>query len=457
MDKTELLRSMPQINILLNHPVIQSCKLYTQTLLTDCAREVVDTLRNAILKGEVTEASTIDSIAHSVIALAEKYSQKSLRPVINCTGVVLHTNLGRAPLGSGIAKAISEVCEGYSTLEYDTTAGGRGSRHSHVEALITSLSGAEAAIAVNNNAAAVMLALSALTEGGEVVVSRGELVEIGGSFRVPDIMRLSGAHLKEVGTTNKTKPSDYSAAVTENTAAFLKIHTSNFKVIGFTEEVSVEDMAKVADSRFPVIHDLGSGSFYDPSVYGIADEPWVAQSIKQGADVVTFSGDKLLGGPQAGIIAGKKKYIDIIKKHPLARAVRIDKLSLAALEETLRLYLYGDRQQIPTVAMLSMTADKTRERSEKLAEMIKQDGITTSIVPISGEVGGGSVPGQQLDGYSLCVEVEGLSAAALEKRLRMSTPPVIVRIHKDKVIIDPRTVPDDSFSLLAEIVLQTRD
>jgi len=365
----------------------------------------------------------------------------------------LHTNLGRAPLAPQAVEAVCAVASGYSTLEYDAEQGARGSRHSHVSGLLTRLTGGEAALVVNNNAAAVLLMLASLAGGQEVIVSRGELVEIGGSFRIPEVMEQSGCTLREVGATNRTRISDYEKAIhPEKTGALLKAHTSNYKIMGFTQEVSPRELAALgAEHGLPFLYDLGSGPLLPLTPFGIADEPHVAECISAGADVVCFSGDKLLGGPQAGIIVGKSTYIDKMKNHPLARALRIDKLTLAALEATLRLYLDPELAavQIPTLRMLSATPQSLIEAARRLAALLRSAGDQVALLEDAGQIGGGSAPTQLLPGTVIAVTPRTVSLTELERRLRCCQPAIIARIAKERLLIDPRTIDEADFEYLA--------
>ena len=397
---SQLLRKIPKVDELLRLPELSelSCP---HTVLTESVRETIDRVRQQILSGEQPSLEA-EQLCRQVLALVHKKTTMSLRPVINATGIVLHTNLGRARLSDAAVEAIHSVAQDYNTLEYNLEKGSRGSRYSHVEKLIAKLTGTEAAMVVNNNAAAVMLGLSTMTKGKEVITSRGELVEIGGAFRVPEIMQQSGGTLVEVGTTNKTHLSDYQNAITENTGALLKVHTSNFKIMGFCEEVSLEEMVELGHQHnIPVIYDLGSGAMVRLSDYGIQDEPNVLDSVKSGADIISFSGDKLLGGPQAGIIIGRREYIEAMKKNPLTRAFRIDKLTLAALEATLREYL--DPQEVihlnPTLRMITATMDDLVPMGQQLLEALQKvcDGsYRVTLTEDFGQVGGGSGPTQMI-------------------------------------------------------------
>jgi L-seryl-tRNA(Ser) seleniumtransferase len=381
--------------------------------------------------------------------------QPQLRRVINATGVVIHTNLGRSPLHPSALQHMMDVARNYSNLEYDLDLGERGSRYSHVEGILCRLSGAESAMVVNNNAGAVLLALNTLAEVKEVIVSRGELVEIGGAFRIPDVMKRSGALLREVGTTNRTYISDYQKAIGPQTALLLKVHTSNFRVMGFTSDTSLQELVQLGRQyHLPVMNDLGSGCFLDLTQYGLEKEPTVQEAIKTDVDVVTFSGDKLLGGPQAGIILGKKNFLDQIKINPLTRALRIDKLTLAALESTLLLYLDEERamEEIPTLQMLKVDLSILKKRGrrllKRLSETIKKRTEIALREDIS-QVGGGALPLQELPTIVLALKPIDFSVNSLEESLRKVEPPIISRISKDELILDMRTVFDEEIPLLA--------
>lgn len=443
-----LLQQLPKMDVLLTHPALVAAQeeLPYHTL-KEAARAELDGLRRAILDGACSVLPGLDDLAAATAARARVACRPHLRAVINGTGVVLHTNLGRAPLGEEAARAVYEAARGYSNLEYDVAAGKRGSRFSHVEPLICTLTGAEAALAVNNNAAAVFLMLSALAAGKKVAISRGELVEIGGSFRVPEIMARSGAHLIEVGTTNKTHLSDYRRAIEEQGAEILlKVHTSNFKLIGFTEEVSIGDLVALGREKgIPVFHDLGSGALYDDPVLGVPEGPTVEESVRAGADVVCFSGDKLLGGPQAGIAIGRRAYIERMKRDQFARVVRIDKLTLAALEATLRAYrdrAYAART-VPTLAMLGAKPEaleqEARTRTEELAGRFG-DRCTFAAAPDHGEVGGGSLPGVPLPTWVVELSPHGLTVSALEEALRAWETPIVGRVSRNRYLLDVRTL-----------------
>ena len=461
--KKELLRSLPKIDeVLMDEGISALMERIPRETVVDAVRDSVETIRADILAGKITEPSEmkLDTIIDRINHTANKMDIKSLRPVINATGVVLHTNLGRANLSDKAVEQVVSAARSYSTLEYDPEKGTRGSRHIHVENIIKKITGAEAAMAVNNNAAATMLVMAAVGRGRGMIVSRGELVEIGGSFRIPDIMKESGSVLVEVGTTNKTRISDYESHINENTAALLKVHTSNYRVIGFTEDVSVKALRELGDKYdLPVIYDMGSGLMTDLSEWGI-HEPVVKDSLKDGADVILFSGDKLLGGPQAGIIAGKKEYIDRMKSHPLARVVRVDKMTIAALEATLSEYADRDRalNEIPVLRMITKSREDLQAECLLLKGMLDEitdpeDGsvaYSARVVDDDGVVGGGSAPDSRLKNIVLAVDHGKLSPDHIEEALRKGEPPVIARIKNDSVIIDVRTVNKSEYDIIAE-------
>ncbi len=458
--KQEMLRSIPKVDeVLQDQRLFQFLETEPRPLVLDAARAVIDELRERVLaweEGQPPIDFSLSAVAERAACRAEKTCKKSFRRVINATGVILHTNLGRSLLSERVCRSVAETSGGYSTLEYDLKSGSRGSRHSHMEKLITRLTGAEAGMVVNNNAAGVLLCLSALAAGKEVIVSRGELVEIGGSFRIPDIMSLGGARLREVGTTNKTKIEDYRKALSEETGVIMKVHTSNYRILGFTAEASMEDMAELAHGAgLPFIFNMGSGLMVDLRSFGV-DEPLPSAALAAGADLVLFSGDKLLGGPQAGIVAGKKKYVDLMKKHPLARVVRVGKMTLAAMEETLRIYLEPEKamREVPILSMISVPADELRGKAERLLQMIREqsDAFELSVVPSEGQIGGGSTPNLVLQGYAVALRSPKLSPDQIEKRMRAYRTPVIVRIFKDQVYLDMRTVQEKELPEVAAAV-----
>lgn len=459
MDKINRYACIPKIDRLMEaenvKPLIEKYG-YTPTLWA--AREVEDRIRREIDMDSVDGVmDLIFSIPEKMEALLRHKGQEEMCRVINATGVVLHTNLGRAPISKKVMERVSNMMTGFTNLEYRLCEGSRGSRYEHFEEMLCRLTGAEAAIAVNNNAAAVLLMLTALTAGREVIVSRGELVEIGGKFRVPEVMEQSGARLVEVGTTNRTYPEDYEKAIGEATGAVLKVHTSNYKIIGFTHEASVWELSKITrESGIPLLVDLGSGNLVDFRDYGIPWEITVRDIIRKGADLVTFSGDKLLGGPQAGILAGKKELIDKISRHPLMRAVRIDKFTAAAMGETLRLYLYGKAwEEIPVLEMLARDERMMTDMADRLMEAVtitEEEGISLKKVRSNTMVGGGSMPEETLPGIAVAVTSEKLSPDEICKILRESEPPVVGRIVNESVYLEMRTVFPEEIPVLAEII-----
>lgn len=449
ISREDILRSLPSIDELLRSETGTSLlPLAGPTHLTALARTAVNHLRNEIRDGDIISSGDLLSAAE--VRLSELWNtgkSSSVQRVINATGVIIHTNLGRAPYSAAARRAIAEVASGYCTLEYDLETGNRGRRGSHAEAMITELTGAEAAVIVNNCAAAAFLVLSVFASGGEVIVSRGELVEIGGDFRVPDVLVQSGATLREVGTTNRTKTADYEKAINENSSMMLRVHPSNYRIVGFTSMPTVADLSAIAKKHDVLLYeDIGSGVLIDLSKYGLADEPVVADSIRNGADIVTFSGDKLLGGPQSGIIAGRREVIERIRRHPLYRALRVDKLAYAALEATLSSYRRKMAlQEIPVLRMLSATKDEIATRTAEFLERLRSrlgdiSNLKFEISDGRSAVGGGAAPMVQPETIVLTIEYVGLSANELAAKLRSSTPPVIARIEDEKIVLDLRTV-----------------
>lgn len=457
MGKETLLRQLPSVDeVLKGHYGLEWLKHYPKRYILRAVRDLLAVKREAILKGDQPDTG-IEVLAIEIEMKLKTLSSMKLREVINATGVVIHTNLGRAPLAEKVIDNIVSVARGYSNLEYSLDRGRRGRRHDHVEAIIRDITGAEDAIAVNNNAAAVLLCLSALAKGKEVIVSRGELVEIGGSFRIPDVMADSGAILREVGTTNKTHLSDYEKGIDVDTGLLLKIHQSNYKIVGFTEEVSIEELVSLGKSRgVPVIFDLGSGCLIDLSPYGIEGEPTVQEVLKSGVDIVTFSGDKLLGGPQAGIIAGKKSFIERIASHPLARAVRIDKLTLSALEATFMEYADSENaiENIPTLSALLQREGEVKRRADKILRLLRKNvrNIEAVVESDKSHVGGGSLPETYLPTYVVAIQSEDVPTSSIEERLRQAQIPVIARIREDRVILDARTVRNSEVNALVTSV-----
>jgi L-seryl-tRNA(Ser) seleniumtransferase len=452
---------LPQIEYLLTQPSIDEVvKRFSRLETVDALRKVVGKLRNELLADNDAELPSFSSLefATEVAETIKCERAPSMKSVVNATGILIHTNLGRAPMASEAVEAMQLAAAAPSNLEFDLKRGTRGSRHDHVEALICELTGAEAAVVVNNCAAAVLLSLMATSAGRTVVASRGELIEIGGSFRLPDVIVQSGATLREVGATNKTRLSDYEAAIDDNTAVLLKSHTSNFKIVGFTSSPDRRDLAHLAkDQNVILMEDLGSGVLIDLSPYGLVDEPVVGDILKAGVDLVMFSGDKLLGGPQAGIIAGRRDIIATLKSHPLMRAVRIDKLSLAGLEATLRLYRapFDPIPKIPVLQMLSEPIESVKKRAEDLVDTLNGLGVKAVAVQESvAFVGGGTLPEQDLESFAVSLCLPDLSSDALTALLRESETPVIGRIEREHVLLDMRTVRETELPMIVDAMQQ---
>jgi len=463
-EKNTLLRQIPSVDQVLGQESLRSIlNHYPRQMVVDAVRKVLDRQRKQVLTGKLVTISH-QEILSQITAEVKKKGENQLKPVINATGVVVHTNLGRSLLAQKAIEHLVEVAQRYNNLEYDLNQGKRGSRYSHVEALLCELTGAEAAMVVNNNAGAVFLTLNTLAYGKKVIVSRGELIEIGGSFRIPDVMARSGAILTEVGTTNRTHIYDYEQAIDEQTALIMKVHKSNYKIIGFTKEVGLKKLVTLGQKyNLPVIEDLGSGNFVDLTKYGLEKEPLVQKSIADGADIVSFSGDKLLGGPQAGIILGKRKFIEPIKKNPLNRALRIDKLTLAGLESTLR--LYQDEKQalkeIPTLHLLTLSPAYLRQQAMRLKRLL-QNSFDEKILGVEikrsvSKVGGGALPGQELPTFVVAIKPIQISVLELEQRLRVARPPLVARIEEDFLCLDVRTIQNDELKLIPQIIKQTLD
>ena len=459
IDKQALFRKIPAVDQLLSHRDIEHAfSNHPRSLVLKAIHLVLDDLRTGIKNGQVAEDGAIpemETVALRVIKRLEIVAMPSLRHCVNATGVIVHTNLGRSILPEKALERFRSIGGGYSNLEYDLAEGKRGSRFVHVEEILKELTGAEAAMVVNNNAAAVLIALETLAKGREVVVSRGQLVEIGGSFRIPDVMAKSGAKMIEVGTTNKTHPRDYEDAIGPDTALLLKVHTSNYQVVGFTEEVPLETLVELGSRRgIPVMEDLGSGCLVDFSTYGLIKEPTVQETIERGVGLVTFSGDKLLGGPQAGIILGRADLVDLIRKNQLARALRIDKLTLVALEETLKLYRERETvaQSIPTLRMISQPYTSIRKKANRLFRLVKgveTDGYAIELVDGFSKVGGGALPLQELPSRLLSLVPKRLSPQDMERRLRSYSPPIIGRLEKERFLLDLRTIQEEEMQIVA--------
>jgi L-seryl-tRNA(Ser) seleniumtransferase len=459
-EKQKLLSGLPAVDELLKSPSgLQWLEGFPRRIVVEAVRTVVAARREAILGGKAADLS-LEAIDGDIQEQLRILSSFSLRRVINATGIVIHTNLGRSVLSERILENVVNAAGGYSTLEYDLAAGRRGQRHTHTQRLLSEITGAEDALIVNNNAAAVLLCLNSLAKGREVIVSRGELVEIGGSFRVPDVMSASGACLREVGTTNKTHLHDYSNAVNENTALLLKVHQSNYRIVGFTRDVKIGELLDLGRQHdLPVMYDLGSGCLIDLRPYGIHDEPSVHELLKTGVDILTFSGDKLLGGPQGGLIVGRKKYLDKIRKNPIARAVRVDKFTIAAFEATFMEYLDPEnaKRAIPTLQMLLQSPEEVRARARKIASglrrLIVQEKI--EVVRDASKAGGGSLPAAEFETFAVSIRPAALSVNELDERLRSCSPPVIARIRENALLLDARTVRNHEVQPLVKAVVSS--
>ena len=448
------LRRLPSVDSLLQEPQTQSMLVdFGRPLVVEALRAALDEARELLLSAAVNQTpSAAELINNARTGMAELLAP-TLNPVINATGVIVHTNLGRAPLSREALEAVKTVAPSYSTLEYDPVNGVRGSRTVHAEGLLTRITGADAALVVNNNAAGVLLMLTALCRGQEVIISRGQLVEIGGGFRVPDVMAQSGGVLIEVGTTNRTHLRDYENAINENTAAILVAHPSNYRVIGFTSEPSLAELADVAHAHnIPLLYDQGSGALLDVTLYGLEAEPTVSDGLSAGADIIAFSGDKLLGGPQAGLLCGRADLISELKQHPLARAIRADKLCLAALSATLLHYIRAEAQrEVPVWQMIARSLGSIAAEAEQWTTKLQEQGIETALINGRSRVGGGSLPGTSLP--TKLVAITNDDAESLAFRLRMADTPIIARIQDDRVLLDPRTVlPDQGAALLRTLL-----
>lgn len=449
----ELLSKIPSINkILLTEELKQLLEEYPEIFVKDIVKKEAEDIKNDILMSSIKEVPSMEEIVERVSFQVKKKDRLSLRRVINATGTILHTNLGRSLLSEHVKENLTEIAFNYSNLEFNIDEKARGSRYTHLIDIIKRLTGAEDVLVVNNNAAAVLLTLNTLTKGKEIVVSRGELVEIGGAFRIPEIIKLSGGISCEIGTTNKTHLKDYENAINENTGVLLKVHTSNYKISGFTKAVTYEEVAALAHERGLIaVNDLGSGQFVDFRPYGLPYEPTVKEVLDSGMDIVTFSGDKLLGGPQAGIIVGKKKYIEEMKKNQLTRALRVDKMTIATLEATLKLYLDEKTalEEIPTLNMISASIEKLREKAKKFTEIIKKSRFVAEIIEDKAEVGGGSYPGSQLESIAVKLTHREKTSTEIEKFLLSEDIPIITRIKENSIILDMRTLRENEFELVA--------
>jgi L-seryl-tRNA(Ser) seleniumtransferase len=447
---SSLLRQIPAVDELLNRQSLRELEgRVGHRLVVEATRKVLQSLRERISRGSLANLSA-ECLEEEILQEAE--TGLSLQPVINATGVILHTNLGRAPLAPEALAHLVQAAAGYSNLEYDLERGERGQRDVHTDLLLSRLLGAERALVVNNNAAAVFLALNTLAEGSEVIVSRGELIEIGGSFRIPDVCVKSGAVLREVGTTNRTRAGDYAAAINERTRVLLRVHPSNFRILGFTERPRLEELVELArQHRLLLMEDLGSGCMVDLTPCGVRDERPASVSLQAGADVVTFSGDKLLGGPQAGILVGKREPLERVRRNPLFRALRVDKLTIAALEATVSLYLQGRLDAIPALRMIRLSKEEIAMRAGRLAKSLSaRPGFTAVLRDGESVIGGGSTPGQTLATSLIAIRHSQRSAAKLEEMLRRQKPAILGRVEQDEFIIDLRTVGEDQDDKIAQ-------
>jgi L-seryl-tRNA(Ser) seleniumtransferase len=458
-----ILRRIPSLDALLREPAAEALvREYGHQAVAGAGRSVLDEVRAEILPKDADETLPDLSPAALIDRLKDHLCRKfrpSLGPAINATGIIMHSGLGRAVLSGDASDALLAVAHGYSTLALDLETGRRTSRDRHVEGLLRELTGAEAATVANNNAAATVLVLNTLARGKEVIVSRGQLVEIGGSFRMPDVMRMSGAVLREVGTTNKTHLRDYEEAIGEATGAILRVHHSNYRIVGFAEEPGIEELVELGRRKgVPVVDDLGSGALVDLKEYGLATEPLVQDSVRAGADIACFSGDKLIGGPQSGIIVGKAEWVQKIKKNPLARAFRCGKLSLAALESTLKLFLMPEnlKARHPIYRMLSSTPEELGRRAKKVAANLRKSlpsDVAVTVEDSGSQVGSGAVPVETIPTKVLAVTAPALSADALAAKLRRLSPPIFARISKDAVLLDFRTIQPDEDSLVERALI----
>ena len=461
MDKGKLLNSIPKVDDILNSIEINDIqRTIPRTIVVESVRAALSEVREKILTSNEDQLRSYEIIVEEIIEIAAgkaiKSNENHLKRLINATGVIIHTNLGRSPLCKKAVEAVNEISKNYSNLEYNLESGERGSRYSHVEYIITRITGAEAAMVVNNNAAAVLLVLSTLCRGKEAIVSRGELVEIGGSFRIPEVMEQSGAKLVEVGATNRTHLYDYENAINQSTGVLLKVHTSNYRILGFTEAVSRKELVSLGNkNNIPVLEDIGSGNFIDLTKYGIEYEPTVQEAVNSGIDVVTFSGDKMLGGPQAGIIVGNKKYIDLMKKNPLTRALRIDKMTLAALEATMKEYIEEENaiKNIPSLRMIVVSKEELKSKAKRMMRLFNseiKEKATINIIEEFSQIGGGAMPLEYLPTYAITVKPTYISVNTLGKRLRDFKVPIIARIYKDSLLFDARTIEPDDFQLIRD-------
>lgn len=448
--KNELFRQLPKVDILMKNTLLKDLSLTLDyNSFYEIVTKVIDSFRSKIKNSEI-KSFTEEEIIKDIISLAKKSEERNFKNVVNGTGVILHTNLGRSIFNERVAEKLKAIVTGYSNLEFDLSTGGRGSRYQLLEEIICKVTGAEGAMLVNNNAAAVILCLNEFAKNKKTIVSRGELVEIGGSFRIPEIMELSGTILKEVGTTNKTNIRDYERAIEEDTGVLLKVHTSNYKIIGFTDSVNKNEIAQLGkENNIITIDDIGSGVLIDYEKYGLSKEPTVQESLKSGIDIVTFSGDKMLGGAQCGIIVGKKELIERLKKNPFTRAFRVDKMSIAVMEEIFRYYLDEKKaiNEIPVLKMITEKLEKTNIRAEKLRELLKERGIETRVIKTEALVGGGAMPDEKIRSYGIAFKND---IHSLEERFRKCEIPIIGRTKENMFILDLKTIREEEFQYIVE-------
>jgi L-seryl-tRNA(Ser) seleniumtransferase len=450
----DLYKDIPKIDNLIDNTKIKiRIEKYGRNFVLNIIREHLDSIRKNI-KNNIISRIDEDEIINTLVYKIDSENKNKFKKVVNGTGVIIHTNLGRSIFSEEVSKKICQNLSSYTNLEYNLNKGERGHRYDHITDIIQKVTGSEDAVVVNNNAAAVLITLKTIAEGKEVIVSRGELVEIGGSFRIPDVIRESGCILKEVGTTNKTHLKDYENAITENTGAIIKIHTSNYKIVGFSKSVETEELKNLSSKyNIPLIEDLGSGMLLDLSTYGLSKEPTVQEALNKGIDIVTFSGDKLLGGPQCGVIVGAKKYIKNIKTNQLLRALRVDKFTIMALEYTFKSYLNPKtlNSKIPTIRMITEGVNDVKKRAEKLAaelNKINSDKIHINIKKCSSKVGGGAYPLDKIKSYGLEIEIEGLTEGKIEEYLRNNEVPIIIRIEEGKAFLDCKTILEKDYVIL---------
>lgn len=459
--RNSLLRNIPSVDEVLNcHQVKELYPAYSRDTVRYAVQHILQNRRDRLLRQKHADKIDIDEIksvpSDLIVSFICKMKELSLKRVINASGIIIHTNIGRAPLSDEAINAVVKAAKYYTNLEFDLSTGNRGKRYSHVTGLLQKITHAESGLVVNNNAAAVLLCLSTFAKGYEVIISRGELIEIGGSFRIPEIMAQSGATLVEVGSTNRTHPDDYINAINQNTRLILKVHTSNYRVVGFTSEVSLTKLSEItAKHQLPLLYDMGSGNFMPAQMLGLKNEPTVQEVISSGADLLTFSGDKLLAGPQSGIIVGKKQFIDCLERNPLTRALRVDKMTLAALEATLKAYAPGlqNPDSLPVLQMLMTPPDELKAHAEKLSANLIQKcpSIKLEILKDASQVGGGAYPLHDLPTYTVVIDPAPLTASQFAQQMRNLEIPIIARIKNDRILLDVRTLRHDDMQLIPEL------